>query len=128
MSERTITTIDTLKGYEGDVVELPPFGPGKPFVARLKRPSLLVLAKIGKIPNTLLPIANEIFFGTDNKLGNDALEKTFELIEIMCEAAFVEPSYEEIKESGIQLTDQQYTAVFNYTQKGVNALSSFRQK
>ena len=130
MSEKAITTIDQLKQYnEGEVVNLPPFSPDKPFVAKLKRPSLLVMAKIGKIPNTLLPQANEIFFGSkSNKLDSESLAKTFDIIEVMCEAAFVEPSYKEIKDSGIQLTDQQYLAVFNYTQQGAAALASFREK
>ena len=130
MSEKTlsITSIDDLKKYsEGEVIELPKFSSGMPFVAKLKRPSLMFLAKIGKIPNTLLPFANELFYGSDkNKRDNDALQKTFEVIEIMCEAAFVEPSYADIKANGIQLTDQQYLAVFNYTQSGVKTLSSFR--
>ena len=125
-----VTSLAELKNYsEGDIVNLPPFAPDKPFVARLRRPSMLVLAKCGKIPNALLSQANEIFFGTRSKqLDVDALPRTFDIIEIMCEASFVEPTYEEIKNSGVQLTDQQYLAVFNYTQTGVDALSSFRQE
>ena len=131
MSEnKNVTTISDLKKYsEGDIVELPSFAPDKPFVARLKRPSLLALAKIGKIPNSLLQQANELFFGTRNsRIDNHALSNTFDVIEIMCEVAFVEPTYDEIRSSGIQMTDQQYLAVYNYTQSGVEALSSFRKE
>ena len=57
-----ITSLRTLQGYaEGQVVELPPFGEGQPFVARICRPSMLVLAKSGKIPNSLLETANSLF-------------------------------------------------------------------
>ena len=58
----TVTSIEELKQYSnGTVVELPCFAEGQPFVARLKRPSLLGMVKQGKIPNTLLVRANELF-------------------------------------------------------------------
>lgn len=127
---KQITTIDALKKYDDyDVVELPAFGPDKPFVAKLRRPSLLVMAKNGTIPNTLLGQANSMFFGNtlrNAKPDNDVLAKLFDIIEIMCKCAFVEPTYDQIKEAGIQMNDQQYLAVYNYTQEGVQALSSFR--
>lgn len=128
--DKTITKIEALKEYsKGDIVELPSFSPDKPFVARLKRPSLLAMAKEGAIPNSLLGQANAMFFGNTLKNGrpdNDTLQKLFDVIEIMCESAFIEPTYNEIKQAGIQMTDQQYLAVYNYTQEGVQALSSFR--
>lgn len=50
-----ITSLQNLKTYtKGQIVELPPFAEGMPFVARLKRPSMLALVKSGKIPNELL--------------------------------------------------------------------------
>ena len=45
-----LTSIEELKKYaNGTVVELPSFSEGQPFVARLKRPSLLSMVKQGKI-------------------------------------------------------------------------------
>lgn len=126
-----VTTLDELKRYnEGDIVSLPPFGAGKPFVAKLRRPSMLVLAKCGKIPNALLAQANAMFFGEvrSGKHDDDALSKLFDVIEVMCESAFIEPTYQEIKDAGITLTDQQYLAVYNYTQEGTKSLSSFRKE
>lgn len=125
-----VTSLQDLKSYkEGTLVEFPPFGPDQPFVARVKRPSMLALAKAGKIPNTLLDSANRLFFGDKNrnaKYDQDALKQVFEVIDILCDAAFIEPKYSELKDIGLELTDDQYMFLFNFTQQGVNALHSFR--
>ena len=123
----SITSIDTLKKYaEGDIVRFPDFAEGKPFVARIRRPSMMGLVKQGKIPNSLLQKANELFTsGVSGALDEDniaALAQMFELMETMCEASFMEPTYQEIKDSGITLTDEQLMFVYNYSQAGVKAL------
>lgn len=131
--ELKVTTISELKTYaEGSVVELPPFAEGMPFVARLRRPSLMVLIKNGKIPNELLKEANDLFMGrkdTKSK-GNDEneIKDMLDILRAICEASFIEPTWEDIQKSGIELTDDQYTFVFNYSQRGVKALKSFRNK
>ena len=126
-----VTSLEELALYqEGTLVELPPFGPDQPFVARLKRPSIMALAKAGKIPNSLLNAANELFYGRQKtaKMSNDAMKETFEVIDILCEASFVEPKYEDLKRIGLELSDDQYMFVFNFTQMGVKALDSFRSE
>lgn len=122
------TTIDELCKYtEGKLLELPGFGNNQPFMAKLKRPSMLSLIKRGKIPNSLLVTASSLFAGKlDVAQDEDNMAKLFDLLDTICEAAFVEPTWKEIKEAGIELTDEQYMAVFNYTQKGVKALEPFR--
>ena len=91
------------------------------------------MAKTGKIPNNLLGSANKLFVGVSNvlnpnnsKASNDALTELFDIIEIICEECFVEPTYKDLKDNGIELTDQQKLAVFTYTQRGVKSLESFR--
>lgn len=125
-----ITSIEELKSYaNGTVVELPSFSEGQPFVARLKRPSLLGMVKQGKIPNTLLVRANELFVqagaGFDVEEEN-MMEQMFDVLDLMAGETFVEPTYKEIKEAGIKLTDEQLMFIFNYAQQGVRALESFR--
>jgi hypothetical protein len=129
-----ITSIEQLKKYSlGQVVELPDFGDGQPFVARLKRPSMLNLIKAGRIPNELLSSANSLFekgpagMMSSNRLDDNATQKMFDIIDILCEASFVEPTYNDLKNAGIELTDEQYMFVFDYTQNGVKALDSFRK-
>lgn len=125
-----ITSIEELKKYqEGEVVELPSFAVNQPFVARLRRPSMLVLAKNGAIPNDLLTSANSLFEKggqSFNALDETMLTKMFDVMEVICEASFVEPSYKALKEAGIELTDEQYMFVFGYSQNGVKQLNSFR--
>ncbi len=132
----SITTISNLKTYKnGVIVELPEFAEGQPFIARVIRPSMLVLAKEGKIPNSLLTVASELFTQqpTNRSKGkeNDAtniMAEMYEICEIIAEASLLEPTYEEIKEAGIKLTDEQLMAIFSYSQNGIKALESFRTK
>ena len=131
--ELKITSIEELKNIEkGEVVELPPFVGEIPFVARLKRPSMLALVKSGKIPNSLLTQANKLFVGGVEGVASrgmeneEMLDELFDILDVICEAAFVEPSFKDLRDNGIELTDEQYMAVFTYTQQGVKSLESFR--
>ena len=120
---------DLVKASQGVIVELPPFVEGQPFVAKLRRPSMLALVKSGKIPNSLLSTANKLF--ADGSLDEDdpqALSSLFSVLDALCEACFVEPSYADMKEHGVELTDEQLMFIFNYTQRGVAALDSFRSE
>lgn len=132
MNELKITSFEELKNYAaGEVVELPAFAENRPFVARIRRPSMMALVKRGKIPNSLLKSANELFSsgitGAFDEENEAALSQMFDLMDVICEASFVEPTYQQIKESGVTLTDEQLMFVFNYSQAGVKALESFRE-
>ena len=127
-----ITTLTDLQSYAcGTVVRFPDFGDGQPFVARVRRPSMLVLAKQGKIPNSLLTTAGELFakggggLDTDNE---NMLGDMYNILEIIATAALIQPSMEDIKSVGLELSDEQLMGIFNYTQTGVKALESFRKE
>lgn len=127
MSE--VTSIAALSEYaRGQLVELPGFGEGQPFFARLRRPSILGLTKSGKIPNALLSAATELFTGKQDKSDPVDLAEITGVVDVICEAAFVEPTYDQIREVGLELTDEQLMAVFNYSQRGIKALEPFRQR
>lgn len=130
IEEMRITTVSDLHAYgQGKVVKFPDFAEGQPFVARVRRPSMLVLAKEGKIPNTLLNAANELFAGGGSSIDADnpkMLSDLYDVCEVIAEAALMQPTYAEIKQSGIQLSDNQMMALFSYTQNGIKALESFR--
>lgn len=124
-----VTPLSTLKEYaKGEIVEFPPFAEGLSFVARLKRPSMMVLMKTGKIPNQLMATANSLFSGdtSDAEINDEFYKEVLDIIEVIAEASFIEPSWAELKEANIELTDEQYTFLFNYTQKGIKALEPFR--
>lgn len=127
-----VTTIGELKSYaKGSLVELPPFGEDQPFFARLRRPSMLMLAKQGKIPNSLLTTANTLFSKGGAGLDaddEDMLKNMFDIMDTICAAALVEPTLQDISEAGLELSDEQRMAIFNFTQKGVQGLETFRKE
>lgn len=127
-----ITTLADLQSYaKGTVVRLPDFAEGQPFVARLRRPSMLVLAKQGKIPNSLLSAAGELFSKGGEALDADnenMLSEVYDICKIICSASLVQPTMNEIESAGIELSDEQLMAIFNYSQSGVKALESFRKE
>lgn len=128
----SITSLSDLQSYSrGTVVRFPDFAEGQPFVARVKRPSMLVLAKMGKIPNTLLSSAAQLFTkgGSGMDMKNEkTLTDIYSICEIIARASLVQPTYDEILDSGISLSDDQIMAIFNYSQSGVKALETFRDE
>ncbi len=128
--EVNVTSIEDLKNYaNGTVVEMPPFAEGQPLIARLKRPSILGMAKQGKIPNTLLVKANELFLQNGAGLDaeeEDTMKQLYDVLDLIAKETLVEPTYEDIKSVGLELTDEQMMFLFNYSQQGVKALESFR--
>ena len=125
-----VTNITDLQSYaQGTVVRFPDFAEGQPFVARVRRPSMLALAKQGKIPNTLLNAAGELFSkGGVNSVNENTLGDMYDICEIICEASLIQPTLQQIKEAGMALSDDQVMAIFNYTQVGVKALEPFRKE
>ena len=123
-----ITSIDQLKKVaKGEIIELPGWVEGEPFIARISRPSLQKMVAKGEIPNALLSTATDVFYGkkSDGKLD---MKKMSELQYTIVENALLEPTLKDIEELGIELTDQQMIEIFNYTQQGVQGLTSFREK
>nr|DAM48516.1 MAG TPA: hypothetical protein [Caudoviricetes sp.] len=124
-----VTSLEQLKQYaNGNIVRLPAFAEGQPFIAKLKRPSILGMAKQGKIPNSLLVKTNELFVqsGSLDTEENSMMQEIYDVIDLIASETFVEPTYDEIKSTGIELTDEQMMFIFNYSQQGVKALESFR--
>ena len=129
-----VTSIEELKRIScGELVELPPFSEGTHFIARLKRPSMLAMTKAGKIPNELLVEANTLFtkgtaaVANENNMNEDMMKDLFTLFDVICEESFVEPTYKQLVDNGIELTDEQRIFVFSYSLRGVESLKSFRQ-
>ena len=128
----SITSFNTLKAYaRGRVVRLPDFAEDMPFVARVRRPSLLALAKFGRIPNDLLKTAGSLFVSDGNALDSDdpdMLSKVSSLLTEVAKASLIEPTLEDITNAGLELTDEQLMAIFNYSQNGIEALKPFREQ
>ncbi len=124
-----VTNIEELKQMaEYDILELPKFKAGIPFNAKVKRVSLLNLVRKGIIPNKLLSAAEELFYGKQSSKGNVDLAQLTNVMFIMAENSLVEPSVKDLERVGLELTDEQIVALFNYTQHGVQELESFREE
>lgn len=129
-----VTSLEDLKSYsKGMVVRFPDFAEGQPLVARVKRPSLLALTKSGAIPNSLLASATSLFTGDAQEDSNsdgqlDMMSKMYDVIEIIAQSALLEPTFDDIKEAGLELTDTQLMTIFNYAQQGTKALDLFREE
>lgn len=131
-----VTSLEQLKNIKlNDVVELPSFDDGTPFIAELKKPNMMMLMANGSIPNNLLNIAMDIF--KDNKtkeVVDKALNnpKDFQvltnLLVVLAEACLVKPSYKQLKDLGIELNENQLSAILTYSQGGLKALETFRIK
>ena len=131
MENIKVTSIDQLKIMSGgEIVKLPPFIQDQDFYAKLRRPSMLKLVQSGQIPNSLLRTANMLFSGGVNEeldRDDEFMKDLFDLIDVLAGAVFVEPSWSELKQAEIELTDEQYMFIFNYTQEGVKQLEPFRE-
>lgn len=80
-----ITTLDRLKAVkQTEVIELPAFEDGTPFIAEVKKPNMMKLMASGKIPNALLSSAMTMFNGKANqitaKVANDDINSLKELV------------------------------------------------
>ena len=123
-----VTSIEKLKKIsQGQEVELQGWDE-EPFVCVLKRPSLLGLVENGDIPNPLLHAAYILFNGSNNPKDQVNLKEMNDLYRIIAKAAMVNPTYDQVVEAGLELTDMQLLEIYRFTQLGVKSLISFRTK
>lgn len=116
MSEQNGANYDALSDArmrtEVQEVELPGFGDGKPWKPKLKRLSLLGLARSGKIPNELLSAVTELYqYGT---VKTPDLKLAAETMYLIAGEALAEPTLTQLEEAGVPLTDEQLAAIYLY--------------
>ena len=115
------------------VIEIDGFEPGEKIEVRIKPASILNLLAVGKLPNNLLSVVQDLFTGSspdevDVKNVTDDIETVrivMEMIDIVCEECLVEPTYKEI---GDLLTDNQKGQIMTAAQGKVNAVTPSIQK
>lgn len=128
LSDVDITPIsDIVKYTQGEIVSLPGFTSDTNLIVKLKRPSLLALVKSGKIPNSLMSQATKLFQSGAGSLGEkNTVSDMYDIMQVVIEAAMVKPTYGELVDAGVELSDEQMMAIFSYTQQGAKALEQFR--
>lgn len=112
-----VSQVVNLPGWCGD--------PEQPFRCELRRPSMLSLAAKGAITNPLMKTARKIFYAGLSPDGGSLEEEGRVLLEI-ARAAMVSPTLDQLEAGGIDLTDEQLIAIFQFTQLGAKALDRFR--
>lgn len=122
--------MDQFMNYAGgSELELPGFVAGENITVLVKRPSLIGLAASGKIPNPLLGVAAKLFQSNLVETANDG--KSFKdmaaVMNIIAKESLVEPSFKELEDAGVSLTDAQIVSLYTYAQTGVNTLKTFRE-
>lgn len=130
-----ITSLEQLKQIKvTEIIELPPFDDGTPLNVEVRKPNMMQLITSGKIPNTLLSSAMDMFNGKAGekmvKASNNItdLKDLVGMMQVIAEASLVRPTYKEIKDLGIDLTDNQLMGILMYSQGGVKALEGFRNE
>lgn len=88
----------------------------------LKRPSILTLAKMGKIPNPLLSSAAKLF-DFSPKGEEVSIKEIGEVLHIVARASLVTPAYEQVCDD---LTDEQLMEIYRYAKEGAHGLEYFR--
>ena len=111
---------------QGSEIELPGFAAEETISVRLRRPSLMLLAAEGKIPNTLLASVEDLFEKGDKN--TVSFKERAEIFRIVAIASLVSPSWEELQNAGVNLTDLQLLYIYNFSQTGVDTLRRFREK
>lgn len=137
-----VTNLEQLRKIRTtEEAKLPPFVDGTPFTAELKKVSLIDMVKRGKVPNPILSAMMTVT-GEDTKSKakgesengqniaaamNENTAETFAFMQAVAEECLVNPSYKDITENGVSLTDAQIMSIFSYAMSGTVTLSSFRE-
>ena len=130
-----VTSLEQLQAIkQTEIIELPSFEDGTKLNVEVKKPNMMQLIAAGKIPNTLLNSAMEMFNGKAGEKMQKAADNAGDLkdlvgmMNVIAEASLVNPTYKQIKELGIDLTDNQLMGLLMYSQGGIKALENFRNQ
>lgn len=109
------------------VVDLPGFTPGTTVRFRLRRANLRELARAGRIPNPLLPAAQRLYEGAQSG-ARASFADVARVMDEVVSSAMVEPTMAQLRDAGVELTEEQFGLIWAYSQQGVAALETFRDR
>ncbi len=95
---------------------------------KLRRPSMYEMAAAGRIPNPLLPVADALFMLNGTGIERTKLDDLASMMELIAKSALVEPTYQEICEAGLSLTDVQFNEIYSFVVGGAATLAAFRHR
>lgn len=115
-----VTKLEDIKKKAGIEVPLPGWD-DEPFICKLKRVGVFDLASRGKIPNPLLGTVIEMFEKKARIEKPEDMVKMFDVINLFCKEAMVQPTYDEV-ETIVSLTDDQRMAIYNFAMDGARKI------
>lgn len=115
-----IISAETFMKKATRVIDIPGFEPGEVFSVKVKNVGVLSMIIGGKLPNSLLVMATQLFPETQssdalqentNKLLDDpeALKSMSQMMRAVVKEALVEPKFDDIAEG---ITDEQVQSIF----------------
>ncbi|MEG2623330.1 MAG: hypothetical protein RSC06_10560 [Clostridia bacterium] len=107
-------------------IELPGWDE-QPFNVLAKRPTLYNMAATGFIPNPLLDTVRTMFFATAKEIDVLPADKQAKALIQMAKYALVRPTYDEIADAGLTLTDAQLLTLYAFATGGAAVLDAFRR-
>lgn len=107
-----------------EIVELEGWTEDEPFVCELRRSSLRLAITAGKIPNGLMAAAQRLYEGNASN-AKTSIKDMLSVMEIVVDDALVSPKYGDLKVAGLELTENQMSAIFSYAQRGIKAVQPF---
>jgi len=110
---------------DGEEVSLPGWG-NEDVVFKLKRPSILSLAAKGSIPNALMGVACKLFNSDGKVFTEGKFEDLAKTLTIIAKESLVSPTFKDIEDAGLCLTDDMLTCIYMYVTKGATRLATFR--
>lgn len=113
---------------EAEILELPGWRKDSTIKVKARRPSFYALLAENAVLNPLIPEMNKLFVGHDRgDVTKDAKEYAAALVAI-ARLTLAEPTYDELIEAGVTLTDDQLTDISLYATEGMDFLLSFRTR
>lgn len=114
------------------VIEIDGFEHDEKIKIRIKSTSMMGMLIVGKIPNSLLSIVNDLFPTSQkgkqpnmNELKTDDIKLMSQIMDAICDDCMVEPKYQEIKE---YMTDSQKTQIMNEAMGVIEQVTPTLQK
>lgn len=108
-------------------LEISGWGSGESITVKARRPSLYNMAAMGFIPNPIMGAMQAMFSGVTAKVDAVDARKQGECVIAMAKYALVEPTYQQIEEAGLKLTDDQLMEIYTFAIGGAAALAAFRK-
>ena len=122
-----ITPLETMQTMtQPEEITLSGWRRGQEITVMVQKPNFYALLARGSIPNPLIPEMDKLFVRRDRKGYAEPDIKFATTLVTIAELTLVEPSYQQLTDAGVELTDDQLTELSIYATSGAEALATFR--